>query len=251
MKRKVILIFNDGGPGNYLPGIKIDKENYLNFLTSPEGGGWKEDEIMIYHNNCTKGALECYIKMYKSETEYWLLIFCGHGYTDSNKKTILELSPGCECSIDDIKNSLEYSRCLLIVDCCRVSIIGIVESYTMKTNFFSYQNQTDDYIEKCRKLYNDELKKLSQNTFNIIYSTSINQFAQENDSIGGYYTHYLLYVARNIDHCKCEVMKNKSIFYVKFIHDIACDVMGKANINQIPTTEGSSLNEIPFVIITK
>ena len=53
MKRKVILIFNDGGPGNYLPGIKIDKENYLNFLTSPEGGGWKEDEIMIYHNNCT------------------------------------------------------------------------------------------------------------------------------------------------------------------------------------------------------
>lgn len=33
-EKKVILIFNDGGPSNYLPGVKVDKVNYLQFFLS-------------------------------------------------------------------------------------------------------------------------------------------------------------------------------------------------------------------------
>lgn len=254
MKRKLILIFNDGGPGNYLPGVKIDKENYFNFLTSPEGGAWRNDEIMIYHNNCTKGALECYIKTYKcdrNKPDYWLLIFCGHGYTNCNNKTILELSPGHECFIEDIKNSLDNSLCLFIVDCCRVSIHRIAESHIKKANFFSYQNQTDDYIEKCRKLYNDELEKVSQNRFNIIYSTSINQCAQEDDMNGGYYSHELLSISdERIRQCKIRQRKSDSILYIQELHDdVRSKVIEKSDNIQIPTCEGVSLGEIPFIVV--
>lgn len=51
MKRKAILIFNDGGPENYLPGVSIDKSNYLNFLKSPEGGAWDDSEICVKDNS--------------------------------------------------------------------------------------------------------------------------------------------------------------------------------------------------------
>lgn len=46
MIRKAILFFNDGGLENYLPGVSIDKSNYLDFLESPEGGAWDDRRTM-------------------------------------------------------------------------------------------------------------------------------------------------------------------------------------------------------------
>ena len=54
MKRKLILIFNDGGPGNYLPGVKIDKENYYTdygYVDSYTEGGVLEALSAYYGND--------------------------------------------------------------------------------------------------------------------------------------------------------------------------------------------------------
>ena len=65
MKRRAILIFNDGGPSNYLPGVKVDKANYLKFLKSPEGGAWEDSEIKVYDNDCSKELLLAYINAFR------------------------------------------------------------------------------------------------------------------------------------------------------------------------------------------
>lgn len=61
MSRKLILITNDGGRGNYLPGVVSDAQNYLAFFHLPEGGLWSDDEIKVYRNTCTHPVLSSYI----------------------------------------------------------------------------------------------------------------------------------------------------------------------------------------------
>ena len=51
MRRKLYLIISDGGGNTPLRGVHIDKENFLNFFKAPEGGAWKDDEIMVFDNN--------------------------------------------------------------------------------------------------------------------------------------------------------------------------------------------------------
>lgn len=45
---KLYLIISDGGGNAPLRGVHIDKENFLNFFKSPEGGAWKDDEISVF-----------------------------------------------------------------------------------------------------------------------------------------------------------------------------------------------------------
>ena len=51
MRRKLYLIISDGGGNAPLRGVHIDKENFLNFFKAPEGGAWKDDEILVFENN--------------------------------------------------------------------------------------------------------------------------------------------------------------------------------------------------------
>ena len=51
MRRKLYLIISDGGGNTPLRGVHIDKDNFLNFFKSPEGGAWKDDEILVFENN--------------------------------------------------------------------------------------------------------------------------------------------------------------------------------------------------------
>ena len=51
MRRKLYLIISDGGGNTPLRGVHIDKDNFLNFFKAPEGGAWKDDEILVFENN--------------------------------------------------------------------------------------------------------------------------------------------------------------------------------------------------------
>ena len=51
MRRKLYLIISDGGGNAPLRGVHIDKDNFLNFFKSPEGGAWKDDEISVFDKN--------------------------------------------------------------------------------------------------------------------------------------------------------------------------------------------------------
>lgn len=255
MKRRAILIFNDGGPSNYLPGVKIDKENYLKFLKSPEGGAWDDSEIKVYDNNCTKELLLAYINAFRlsEKIEYWLIVFSGHGYTNSKNETILEVSPGKECSVNDIKKATDNTRRLLIADSCRLVFSTITDSLKRELRLFSYTTESVAYRSQCRNLYMKELEKVYSDSFNAAYAAEYNQCANDDDVTGGFYSSELLRTSSLIIEERKSSYRNKD-FVVSFkdIHNIAQkSVVIKTNGSQIPTSEGYWLDTIPFVVIPK
>lgn len=256
MKRKAILIFNDGGPSNYLPGVKIDKANYLDFLKSPESGAWKDDEIKVYDNDCTKTLLLNYIKFHRlaEHPGFWLIIFSGHGYTEGDSgNTILELSPGHECSVQDIKDATEYSRRLLIADSCRTVYHHISESVKDKAKLYSTKSTDYLYINRCRELYMEKLEMVSRNTFNATYAAAYNQAANDDDAIGGYYSYELLRAARHVVAVrKSSYRLSDFISPIESIHESASvAVKNRTNNTQTPVSDGNSIDIIPFVVVPK
>lgn len=89
MNRKLVLIISDGGGNAPLRGVHIDKDNYLNFFKAPEGGAWKDEEILVYDNNNFDVGLLRVIslneRMEHHPIEYFLIVYCGHGFTDQHR----------------------------------------------------------------------------------------------------------------------------------------------------------------------
>ena len=255
MKRRAILIFNDGGPSNYLPGVKIDKANYLKFLKSSEGGAWEDSEIKVYDNDCNKDLLLAYINAFRltEQTGYWLIIFSGHGYVNGQDQTILELSPGKECSVDDIKKATEYSRRLLIADSCRLVIRTITDSLKRERKLFSDTTASSSYRQRCKELYMNQLEKVYKDSFNAAYAAEYNQCANDDDATGGYYSGELLRAASTmIEGRRASYHADDFVVVFETIHKIAKQaVIVKSSGAQIPTTEGLWLDTIPFVVVPR
>lgn len=255
MKRRAILIFNDGGPSNYLPGVKIDKANYINFLKTPEGGAWENDEITVYDNNCNKDLLLYYINNYRliEQTGYWLIIFSGHGYVNGNGQTILELSPGNECAVDEIKNATHNARCLLISDSCRSVIHTITDSMKLERKLFSDMSANNTYRQRCKDLYLNQLQKVYPDSFCVAYAASFNQCATDDDTTGGYYSSELLRAASTIiEGRKASYQTNDFVASFGKIHMKAKQaVIAKSIGTQVPNSEGYWINTIPFVVVPR
>lgn len=255
MKRRAILIFNDGGPSNYLPGVKIDKANYLKFLKSPEGGAWEDSEIKVYDNDCNKDLLLAYINMFRKSEQpgYWLIIFSGHGYVNGQDQTILELSPGKECSVDDIKKATEYSRRFLIADSCRLVIRTITDSLKRERKLFSDTTASSTYRQRCKGLYMNQLEEVYKDSFNAAYAAEYNQCANDDDTTGGYYSGELLKAASTmIEGRKASYHADDFVVPFNTVHKIAKEtVKAKSNGTQVPIIEGYWLNTIPFVVVPR
>lgn len=255
MKRRAILILNDGGPSNYLPGVKVDKANYLSFLKSAEGGAWEDNEIKVYDNDCSKELLLYYIDFWRrtEQTGYWLIIFSGHGYTSGQNETILELSPGKECSVSEIKKATDCSRRLLIADSCRLVIHAITDSMKMERKMFSDKSASDFYRVRCRALYMNQLEKVYKDSFNVAYAAEYNQCANDDDATGGYYSFELLKAAKTmIEGRKAYYRIEDWVVPFEKFHKIAREaVIAKSNGSQVPTTEGLWLDTIPFVVVPR
>lgn len=255
MKRRAILIFNDGGPSNYLPGVKIDMANYLKFLKSPEGGAWEDSEIKVYDNDCNKDLLLAYINAFRlaENTGYWLIIFSGHGYVNSQNETILELSPDKECSVNDIKAATQYSRRLLIADSCRKVYHAITDSLKRELKLFSDTTSSSTYRQRCKDLYMNQLDKVYKDSFNAAYAAEYNQCANDDDTTGGYYSSELLKAASTlIEGRKASYHADDFVVVYETIHKIAKQaVITKSKGAQTPTTEGYWLDTIPFVVVPR
>lgn len=255
MKRRAILIFNDGGPSNYLPGVKLDKANYLNFLKSDEGGAWEENEIKVFDNNCSRELLLNYIDFWRriEQTAYWLIIFSGHGYTNDKNEAILELSSSKECSVNEIKNATDNTRRLLIADSCRSVIHSITDSLKRERKLFSEKATADSHRERCRALYMDQLENVYKDSFNAAYAAEYDQCANDDDTTGGYYSYELLKAANTmIEDRKASYRIDDWVVPFENFHKVAREaVIAKSSGSQMPTTEGLWLDTIPFVVIPR
>lgn len=255
MSRKLILILNDGGRGNYLPGVETDARNYLDFFHLPEGGLWGDDEIKIFRNNCTSMILNSYILQLRHEDlRYVVIVFCGHGYADDHGMTFFELSPGHEVSLRQMKNIVSETRCLMIADSCRVT--ELVEGGRIpNVRMFAEDNSEEAYKNECLRLYDESFRGLFRGHFTIGLAASIGQSAGEDEN-GGYYSKTLLTKARDM------ITSKKATRYIaqdyepiaKFpvIHALVRNSFARdAHIAQIPDIQAPQGLQAPFVVVPR
>lgn len=255
MNRRLILIFNDGGKTNHLKGVSIDKAALIEHFTSAEGGAWEKSEMKVFFDDCTKQKLEQHINFWRNagNIDYWVIVFSGHGYaTDTD--TYLELSSGNDCGVKAIKQMLNYNKCLLIADSCRVLVNEAVENLAVRRErLFSSITDSSVYRKKCKDLYDKAWNFVYSGSFNAGFAASLGQAANDDDQKGGYYIEGIINAANSS-------VNSTRVFYgtscspdeiVPFsaIHNAASKhVMTKSYGSQQPTTMGSSLESIPFVV---
>lgn len=207
MKRKAILIESSNVAGqNDLPGARVDVENWQSFLTSPLGGEWTSDEIVVLR------------KPYSSDVErqlqlasdgYCFVAFSGHGEDGSVALNESYLS----YPISSLRP--RGSRGAMVIDACRgvstatYNFANLAESLA---NASTGRTLVLKNSARCNSTDFTEVRAFSARAYNTFASsratwesgfTSLTgivemfacargQGADEDPNAGGYYTSLLL-----------------------------------------------------------
>lgn len=261
MRRKLYLIISDGGGNTPLRGVHIDKDNFLNFFKSPEGGAWKDDEILVFENNdFDLNILEINdlnARVDKKPIDFYLIVYCGHGFTDQHKQIYFEVRPDNYLKLNDLLGAVARSRCLVIADSCR-AIYHLQEGGRIAdVRLFSTSEDARNsvYADLCRKMYND-LIEATPSTMQVVYfSNSYGETADEDSRDGGVYCHELLTVAkRKKEEFQNLQQHNINSYYATIdeIHAEAADMVVKNTFDrQHPEILKNcrSLARFPFVVV--
>lgn len=261
MVRKLLLIISDGGGNSPLRGVHIDKENFLNFFKSPEGGAWKDEEINVYDENNFDlqilKATDITARLDKQPVDFYLIVFCGHGFTDENNQIYFEVRPNTSLKLEELLSTVAKSRCLVIADSCR-AIYRLQEGGRIANQRLfstSAEARNSGYFELCHTMYN-KLIELTPSTMQLVYfSNSYNETADENPRDGGVYCHELLTATKRKINKIHDVQKHDSESYYVSIDEIhqeaAATVINKTNGRQHPEIYKNcrSKARFPFIVV--
>lgn len=262
MNKRLILIISDGAGNEPLQGVRLDKENYLNFFMSPEGGYWQENEICIFDkNDFCLNWLKAYSLQYRTlnnPIDYFVIVYCGHGYTDQYHNIWLQVRPDCDLKLDDLLGAVADTRCLLIADSCRaVARMDEGGRLTARRQLFSaIRDESRCYGEICRNFYEHLISRTPKKMQLVLFADSFNETAGESERLGGYYSYFLLQAAkqmkesfqrqqiagRSTDHCASPI----------YCHRLAVpEVVKISNDQQHPEILrcSRSVNKLPFVVV--
>lgn len=192
MKRRALIIYCDNTKSGKLTGPICDYSNYVEFLTSPLGGGWYKNEIMGLHNP-TEQDIMTKGRLFLDGADYTFTIFTGHGciYKEGVlRRQYVELADK-NISIRELKST--SPRQLLIIDACR----GYQTMTEGIKKFASAQESLNDFSsinEFSRKLF-DEKISISECGLTVLYAASEDESALDTDN-GAAYLLSLLYAAK-------------------------------------------------------
>ena len=263
MNRKLLIITNDGGKEDYLPGVEHDKDRFKNFFRSCYGGAWEENEIKCpLTNSMTREVLLQYFKLVEEQAhvDYWLIVFCGHGGADGQGRTYLQLAPNDKpIYINEIENALAKSRLLLIADSCRSLPMMESGGSIPRTIMFSDSTDMSAYRDRCRKMYNNKITSTPSNLHTIGYAAQLGQYANElENGGGGQYSQALLDCAKRqidmaINHRDDEDYGfNGEIASFSYVHDCAKNKVNyRTNGKQIPQISTPRTAQLPFWVVAK
>lgn len=260
MNRKLVLIISDGGGNNRLRGVHIDKDNYLNFFKSPEGGAWKDEEILMYDdNNFDVGVLSDISlsgRMEHHPIEYFLIVYCGHGFTDQYGNIRFQVRTDCDLKLDDLLEAVKTSRCLVIADSCR-AVYRLDEGGRigdMRLFSTSEDARRSVYADLCRIYYNERLAATPATMQMVLFSNSFGETADENRN-GGLYSYAMLNAAKaeiNRIHDVQQHNANSYVITVDTIHAAAKnEVEQQTHQRQHPDVviDSRSPARFPFVVV--
>lgn len=243
MNRKLIFIINDGGPENFLPGVKLDFRHFNDFFLSDEGGAWEGNEIWDYSALGINRLREKILKD-ASQKQYLLIVFLGHGYTRGDDETMFELENGEDVSLSEIKNWTQNTRCLFIADSCRVKLPILEDGGRIPEIRMFAESGNTNHRNACKQLYNTRLRSLRQGSFTAGFATAFDEEAKENSN-GGYYSSALLQSAKEFIGDKT----TKGIASFSYIHAQArAKVQRLTDGLQNPFYMGGRFNVPPFIV---
>lgn len=241
MSRKALIISNPGeiGAENYCEGVNKDVINYKDFLMSPQGGYWFENEIICLKRPSFE-VLDSYMKSLNN-IDYTMIIFCGHGYSYKDE-TIIELKNDCDVYADSLKNGA--IKRTIILDCCRKGAKSIDESIIHEYASLIQKSTMDGM--SARKYY-DELISSCPNDVVVTYACDLNETAKDDSRKGGYYSYSLLQCARQWAE---QSTFSKSYQSIVTAHEQAAKITKvKSNYEQNPQIEKpKSTPYFPFVV---
>ena len=243
MRRKALIISNPGEAGaeNYCEGVNKDVVNYKNFLMSPQGGYWFENEITCLDRPSFE-LLKVYMALLNN-VDYTMIVFCGHGYSYQDE-TILELKKDCEVYADSLKNGAKKRT--IILDCCRKGAKSIDESIIHEYASLIEKRAMDGM--SARKYY-DELISLCHNGVVVTYACDLDETAGEDSRKGGYYSYSLL---QSANRWAQQSTFTKSYQSIVTAHELASNLTKiRSNYEQNPQIEKPrSTPYFPFVVRT-
>jgi hypothetical protein len=180
--RKAIIIRSPDEGESFLPGTLLDSINFINYLRSPRGGSWYEDEISILEDPNWRTVLSI---VYNTLADYLIIYFTGHGGT-LHEKRVVKLKDGL---LEDRQVILGPSpRQLMIVDACR-NYLGAISGIP---EYDEYNNFSGESVSRSlfdRFILNSLPGKM------IIHGTTKGFPAKEVNGLGGVFTYYLLHAA--------------------------------------------------------
>lgn len=252
MKRQLIIISNTGGKSNYVESVLYDRKNYLSFFRSCHGGAWRQSEIYAPETSTLSWHGLSDFMDQCGRVDFWVIVFTGHGWCDGSNETYIEPQPDTamqeDIPVSWIRKRTGGSRCLLLADSCR-SVISICESRQLKMRTFTAKENTDEYRQKCRNLYNRIIAQIPIGTFTTGYACQYGQKAGNIESgYGGLYTDAILSSVEDvIEECKLDGTSYVSFSYV---HAMARNkVIRASNGKQVPVINHDRGNQIPFCVI--
>jgi Caspase domain len=126
IRRRAILIFHPGEGKRELPGVGHDFQNMYNFLLSPRGGGWRQEEILVLWKPSRREILRIVRGI---QTDYLYVYYSGHGAGQLRSvwaggachlidERWLEVGPNRFIEDTELINGRVF-RQMIVCDCCR------------------------------------------------------------------------------------------------------------------------------------
>lgn len=176
---------------NYLAGVNIDLDSYRNFLISPTGGAWIENEELFILKNATKDNIKSMIKkLTDQKPDYSFVTFSGHGGADSPTQNYINTHDDQKMTVEELW--INAPKRMLIVDACRkqAKFKVLMEAARKAVAMDSFSDPTARKI-LARKLFAEALED-SPLEYCMAYSCSYNETAADRGDIGGLFTSTLI-----------------------------------------------------------
>ena len=188
-------------------------------------------------------------------TEYFLIVFCGHGGATSDGETYFELSPGEICELGELKAILYFSKFMLIADSCRRMEMLREGGRMPVIRTFSQVVPDSPYRKLCRYYYDGIIMKASSSAYTISYAVALDETALDLGRMhGGLFSQMLLNaVSRRISILRQRVSDEGAFYkYCKLsacVKGISDTVAQKSGNYQHPQCEcKGGMDELPFIV---
>ncbi|MBL9186759.1 MAG: caspase family protein [Opitutaceae bacterium] len=233
MKRKAVLIESSNVSGQKdLPGARVDVANWRNFLTSPLGGAWADNEIVVLHKPFSSDV-EAAVKV--DSDCYCFVTFSGHGEDGS----VVLNEHRDDFPVSKLRPTGE--RGVVVVDSCRgvssvrynfsnkaAALANIAEGTMVTLNASLGRASQFEQAIANRAYVGNQRESTWASGFSSYYKGVVEmlacakgQGAEEDPTAGGYYTSLLLASADVWNKTKT----GSKIYSTKEAHDYAASLL--------------------------